>query len=61
MLWCVEAPRSIAPASIRWHASPSVGVAFEPNRIKTETVCIGEGLTAAFRGGLAGLPAGRAR
>ena len=32
--------------------------AIEPNRIKTETVCIGEGLTAAFREGLAGLPAG---
>jgi 3-oxoacyl-[acyl-carrier-protein] synthase-1 len=36
----------------------SVGIAFEPNRIKTETVCIGEGLTAAFREGLAGLPPG---
>jgi 3-oxoacyl-[acyl-carrier-protein] synthase I len=36
----------------------SVGVGFEVNRIKTETVCIGEGLTAAFREGLAGLPPG---
>jgi 3-oxoacyl-[acyl-carrier-protein] synthase-1 len=36
----------------------SVGTGFEPNRIKTETVCIGEGLTAAFREGLAGLPVG---
>ena len=27
----------------------SVGPGVEPNRIKTETVCIGEGLTAAFR------------
>jgi 3-oxoacyl-[acyl-carrier-protein] synthase I len=36
----------------------SVGVAVEPNRIKTETVCVGEGLTAAFREGLAGLPLG---
>lgn len=33
-----------------------VGQAFEENRIKTETVCIGEGLTAAFREALAGLP-----
>jgi 3-oxoacyl-[acyl-carrier-protein] synthase-1 len=36
----------------------SVGTGFEPNRIKTETVCIGEGLTAAFRRGLSGLPLG---
>jgi 3-oxoacyl-[acyl-carrier-protein] synthase-1 len=36
----------------------SIGLAFEPNRMKTETVCTGEGLTAAFRAGLAGLPAG---
>ena len=36
----------------------SVGRGFEQNRIKTETVCIGEGLTAAFREGLAGLPLG---
>ena len=36
----------------------SVGRGHEQNRIKTETVCIGEGLTAAFREGLAGLPAG---
>jgi 3-oxoacyl-[acyl-carrier-protein] synthase-1 len=36
----------------------SVGKGFEENRIKTDTVCIGEGLTAAFREGLAGLPAG---
>jgi 3-oxoacyl-[acyl-carrier-protein] synthase-1 len=34
----------------------SVGKGFEQNRIKTETVCIGEGLTAAFREGLTGLP-----
>jgi 3-oxoacyl-[acyl-carrier-protein] synthase I len=34
----------------------SVGQSVEKNRIKTETVCIGEGLTAAFREGLAGLP-----
>ncbi len=33
-----------------------VGTAFEPKRIKTETVCIGEGLTEAFRGALAALP-----
>jgi 3-oxoacyl-[acyl-carrier-protein] synthase-1 len=36
----------------------SVGTATEEKRIKTQTVCIGEGLTAAFRAGLAGLPAG---
>ena len=36
----------------------SVGKGFEQNRIKTKTVCIGEGLTAAFREGLSGLPAG---
>jgi 3-oxoacyl-[acyl-carrier-protein] synthase-1 len=35
-----------------------VGVATEAKRIKTETVCIGEGLTDAFRGALAALPAG---
>ena len=35
-----------------------VGTAVEPNRIRTETVCIGEGLTAAFRQCLAGLPPG---
>ena len=35
-----------------------VGLGFEQNRIKTETVCIGEGLTTAFRGALAGLPPG---
>jgi len=33
-----------------------VGTGFEANRIKTQTVCIGEGLTQAFRGALAGLP-----
>jgi len=36
----------------------SVGVGFEANRIKTPTVCIGQGLTEAFRTGLAGLPRG---
>jgi 3-oxoacyl-[acyl-carrier-protein] synthase-1 len=36
----------------------SVGTGFEKNAIKTRTVCIGEGLTAAFHEGLAGLPAG---
>ena len=35
-----------------------VGRAFEPKRIKTETVCIGEGLTLAFRGALGSLPDG---
>ncbi len=36
----------------------SVGTAVERNRIKTKTVCIGEGLTEALRAGLAGLPGG---
>ena len=36
----------------------SVGQGLEPNRIKTPTVCLGEGLTAAFREALAGLPSG---
>jgi len=36
----------------------SVGRGFEHNRIKTDTVCIGEGLTEAFRESLAGLPSG---
>lgn len=36
----------------------SVGTAHEPKRIKTETVCIGEGLTTAFLGALAALPPG---
>lgn len=35
-----------------------VGSAHEPKRIKTETVCIGEGLTQAFRAALEALPAG---
>jgi 3-oxoacyl-[acyl-carrier-protein] synthase I len=34
------------------------GTSMEPKRIKTETVCIGEGLTQAFRTALAALPAG---
>ena len=34
------------------------GTSMEPKRIKTETVCIGEGLTQAFRSALASLPAG---
>ncbi len=35
-----------------------VGQAMEAKRIKTETVCIGEGLTEALRAALAALPAG---
>ena len=34
------------------------GTAMEPKRIKTETVCTGEGLTQAFRAALAALPTG---
>lgn len=37
----------------------SVGHAVEGKRIKTETVCIGEGLSEAFRGALASMPAGQ--
>jgi 3-oxoacyl-[acyl-carrier-protein] synthase-1 len=37
----------------------SVGRGFEQNRIRTETVCTGQGLTTAFREALAGLPPGR--
>jgi len=36
----------------------SVGYGREENRIKTQTVCIGEGLTEAFRNALTGLPHG---
>jgi 3-oxoacyl-[acyl-carrier-protein] synthase I len=36
-----------------------IGTAVESKRIKTETVCIGEGLTQAFRAALATLPAGK--
>jgi len=35
-----------------------VGLGFEENRIRTPTVCVGDGLTAAFREGLGALPAG---
>lgn len=35
-----------------------LGSAFEPKRVKTETVCIGEGLTQAFRTALESLPTG---
>jgi 3-oxoacyl-[acyl-carrier-protein] synthase-1 len=35
-----------------------VGSAFEPKRVKTDTVCVGEGLTQAFRQTLAALPQG---
>lgn len=35
-----------------------VGRGFEESRITTETVCIGTGLTTAFRGALTGLPPG---
>jgi len=36
----------------------SVGTAFEPNGIKSRSVCIGEGLTAAFRQAVAAVPSG---
>lgn len=35
-----------------------IGAAHEPKRIKTETICIGEGLTEAFRAALLALPKG---
>jgi 3-oxoacyl-[acyl-carrier-protein] synthase-1 len=36
-----------------------VGTGMEAKRIKTETVCLGEGLTTAFKGALQSLPAGQ--
>jgi 3-oxoacyl-[acyl-carrier-protein] synthase I len=36
----------------------ATGSAMEPKRIKTNTVCLGEGLTQAFRAVLTGLPEG---
>jgi 3-oxoacyl-[acyl-carrier-protein] synthase-1 len=36
----------------------AAAAAHEPKRIRTETVCLGEGLTQAFRGALDALPAG---
>ena len=46
----------------RMHLKPlatvlGTGLSHEPKRIKTETICIGEGLTQAFREALAALPA----
>jgi 3-oxoacyl-[acyl-carrier-protein] synthase I len=35
-----------------------IGTAIEPNRIKTETICTGDGLTQAFHAALAARPAG---
>jgi 3-oxoacyl-[acyl-carrier-protein] synthase I len=45
----------------RLHLNPlarvlSVGTAFEPKRMKSDKVCIGEGLTQAFRSALTALP-----
>ena len=47
----------------RMHLKPlatilGTGSAHEPKRIKTQTICIGEGLTQAFRNTLTALPAG---
>jgi 3-oxoacyl-[acyl-carrier-protein] synthase-1 len=39
-------------------AVTAIGQAIEQNRIKTETICLGNGLTTAFREALAALPAG---
>ena len=36
----------------------AIGIGAEPKLIKTDTVCIGEGLTQAFRAALEGLPPG---
>ena len=52
-----------AETATRMHLKPmavvlGTGSAHEPKRIKTESVCIGEGLTQAFRTALAVLPAG---
>jgi 3-oxoacyl-[acyl-carrier-protein] synthase-1 len=53
--------RASITSKVRLHPLATVlgtGIAHEPKRIKTETVCIGEGLTRAFRGALATLPSG---
>ena len=50
----VAQPLNLAPLACVLGA----GSANEPKRIKTATVCIGEGLTAAFRDALAALPPG---
>lgn len=51
--------------SLVWHTAlpplarlAGVGNGFEENRIKTDTVCTGKGLTSAFRGALETLPDG---
>jgi len=53
--------RESVAQSLRLHPFAKIigtGVANESKRIKTETVCIGEGLTGAFRSALAPLPNG---
>jgi 3-oxoacyl-[acyl-carrier-protein] synthase-1 len=51
--------RAMEELSLRSLATvAAVGLAYEPNRIKTETVCVGQGLTQAFHGALAALPSG---
>ena len=53
------------PAAVKRHKLASLahvqswGTGREPNLIKTETVCLGKGLTEAFRTALAGLPSGQ--
>ena len=51
-----------ASVAKRMHLKPlatvlGIGSAHEPKRIKTETICIGEGLTQAFRNAFTALPA----
>lgn len=46
------------PEATVWARLLSVSQAHEPKRIKTQTVCIGEGLTTAFHAALQALPAG---
>ena len=55
----VAGPRAMGPLALPSLAAlGAVGIGNEPNRIKTETVCVGRGLTHAFRGALSCLPAG---
>lgn len=52
-----RAAKPFAPALAR---VAGVGLGIEPNRIKTDTVCIGLGLTAAFHDAFSMLPDGEA-
>lgn len=53
-----EGAAGTRPGASAWARVLSVGQAHEPKRIKTPTVCIGEGLTSAFQAALQAVPAG---